>query len=145
MIPEWFQMSLRHLATTFFNVGKLKPKYLFKKLFTLSKSKWFIQIKYLFFRNPEYSFKTNIHFFKKKSRIFIQENIHFFKRGRIAVSTPTWKRGRILDTLRYVALLPQINSSPNPENPKFPKNPQNVFADICTPAQPKMEEKEGPE
>ena len=29
---------------------------------------------------------------------------------------------------------------------KIPKkNPQNLFADICTPAQPKMEEKEGPE
>ena len=49
MIPVLFQMSLRHLVTTIFDVGKLKPKYLFKN--------------YSFYKNPEHSFKTNIHFF----------------------------------------------------------------------------------
>ena len=39
--------------------GKLKPKYLFKKL--------------LVFKNPEYSFKTNIHLLK-----LVQKVIHFF-------------------------------------------------------------------
>ena len=89
-------MSLRHLATTIFDAGKLKSKYLFKKLFIFRKipnihSKQifiFFQIqnihsqeififfkiqnihskKLLFFFNPEYSFK----------KVFI-----FFKRGRI--------------------------------------------------------------
>ena len=27
MIPEWFQMILKHLLTTIFDAGKLKPKY----------------------------------------------------------------------------------------------------------------------
>ena len=96
MIPEWFQMSLRYLATTIFDAGKLKPKYLFKKLFILKKSRIFNQNKYSFFLNREYSFKTNIHLFKiqnihsKKLFIFenpkysFKENIHFFKIGLIA-------------------------------------------------------------
>ena len=36
--------------------GKQKPKYLFKKL--------------LIFKNPEYSFKTNIHFLKISSKSY---------------------------------------------------------------------------
>ena len=95
MIPEWFQKSLRHFATTIFDTGKLKPKYLFKKLFILWKSRIFIQNKYSFLKNPESSFKTNIHFSKiqnihsKKYSFFqnsafsFKKNIHFFKRGRI--------------------------------------------------------------
>ena len=95
MIPEWFQKSLRHFATTIFDTGKLKPKYLFKKLFILWKSRIFIQNKYSFLKNPESSFKQIFIFLK--SRIFIQKkysffqnsefslkrNIHFFKRGLI--------------------------------------------------------------
>ena len=89
MIHEWFQMSLRHLGTTIFDAGKLEPKYLFKTLFILwksrifiqnkysfvSKSRIFIQSKYSFFLNPEYSFKKNIHFLKiqniHSNKIFI--------------------------------------------------------------------------
>ena len=62
MIPEWFQMSFRHLVTTIFDAGKLKPKYLFKKMI-LWKSKIILQDKCSFF---------------KKSRIFIKKNYSFF-------------------------------------------------------------------
>ena len=77
--------------TTIFDVGKLKPKYLFKKLFTSSKSKWFIQIKYLFFRNPEYSFTTNINTFikiqnirSKKLFIFLKSWIFIFLKEAVS-------------------------------------------------------------
>ena len=43
-------MSLRHLVTNVFVAGKLKQKYLFKNSGV--------------YKNPEYSFKTNIHFLK---------------------------------------------------------------------------------
>ena len=67
-------MSLRHLATTIFDAGILKPKYLFKD-YSFYKN---IHSKQIFiFKNPEYSFKTNILFFLK-SRTFIQK-IHFLK------------------------------------------------------------------
>ena len=84
-------MSFRHLATTIFDADKLKPKYL--SLLLLQKS-------YSFYKNPEYSFKTNIHFLKKiqnihSKQIFIllnhpeysfkgpeysfKKNIHFYR------------------------------------------------------------------
>ena len=70
-------MSLRHLVTTF-----------------LARAKWNLNIcskNYSFYKNPEYSFKTNIHFSKiqniysKKIIHFskIPKNINFFKRGYI--------------------------------------------------------------
>ena len=102
MIHEWFQMSLRHLGTTIFDAGELEPKYLFKTLFILWKSRIFIQNKYSFVLNPEYSFNANIHFFKIqnihskrllilfKSRKFIQKNIHFLKE---AVSPRATRQG----------------------------------------------------
>ena len=61
---------MRHLAITIFNAGKLKSKYLFKKLFILEKSRIFIQNKY--------SFVLKSKIFIQKIRIFI-----FFKSGRI--------------------------------------------------------------
>ena len=93
-------MSLRHLATTIFDAGKLKPKYLFKNC--------------SFYKNPEYSFKRNNLFLKiqnihskqififlkiqnihsnkilifSKSRIFIQTKYSFFKKGRIEQGYP---------------------------------------------------------
>ena len=110
MIPEWFQMNLRQLETTIFEAGKLKPKYLLKIIFILSKSKIFIYNKYSFFEKSRMFIPKNIHIFKiqnihseklfisLKFRIFIQknysffqnppysfkENIHFSKIGRIA-------------------------------------------------------------
>ena len=57
-------MSLRHLATTIIDAGKVKPKCLFKN--------------YSFYKNPEYSFKTNIHFSKNPEYSF-KQNINFFK------------------------------------------------------------------
>ena len=64
-------MSLRHLATTVFDAGKLKPKYLIKELSNLRKSRIFIQNKYSFFKNLEYSFKTNIHFLSDPGPIIV--------------------------------------------------------------------------
>ena len=79
MTTELFQMSLRHLATTVFDEGKLKPKYVLKNLIN------FIKIQnihskqiFIFFKNPEYSFKANIHFFEYPEYSF-KTNIHFFK------------------------------------------------------------------
>ena len=105
MIPEWFQMILRHLLTKILDVGKLNPKFLFKKLFILWKSIMSIQNKYSFSSNLEYSFKINFHFFKiqnshskklfifLKSRIFIQTKYSFFLKRAVsfrAMSMSTW-------------------------------------------------------
>ena len=38
---------------------------------------------FIFFKNPEYSFKQNIHFFKIQN-IHSNKKIIFFKKGRIA-------------------------------------------------------------
>ena len=69
-------MSLRHLAAITFDAGKLKPKYLFKKLFVLKKSKIFIQNKYYFFLKFRVFIQKNFIF--SKSRIFIQTKYSFF-------------------------------------------------------------------
>ena len=97
-------MSLRHLVTTIFDAGKLRPKCLLKKLFILEKSKIFIQNKYSFFQKSRIFIQTNIHFFKIqnihskkysffKSQIFIQKNIHFFERDRIGQGYPRMGMG----------------------------------------------------
>ena len=61
MIPEWFEMSLKHFSATIFDGGKLKPEYLFKKIIYLFKIIHSKQI-----------------FIFKKSRIFIQNKYSFF-------------------------------------------------------------------
>ena len=80
------------MATTIFDAGKLKPKYLFKKLLNFvkiqnihskiililfKKIRIFIQNRYQFFFNLEYSYKKS--FMSLKSTIFIK-NIDFFKK-----------------------------------------------------------------
>ena len=76
MIPEWFQMSLRHFATTIFEAGKLKPKdLLFIQLFILQKSRMFIQNKYSFIKLQNIHSKQLLIFFE--SWIFIQKNYSF--------------------------------------------------------------------
>ena len=65
MIPEWFQMILRHLLTKNFDADNYSQNISSKN--------------YSFFKNPENSFKTNIHFFNiqkiHSNKIFI-----FFKK-----------------------------------------------------------------
>ena len=90
-------MSLRHLATTIFDAGKLNQNIDSKNYF-FQKPRIFIPNKYSFFKNPEYTFRTNINFLKStifikkklinyyfflKSQICIQQKYSFFKRDRI--------------------------------------------------------------
>ena len=63
MIPEWFEMSLKFFSATTFDVGKLKPEYIFKKIIHFFKT---IHSKQTFIfegKKLKYLFKTNIHFF----------------------------------------------------------------------------------
>ena len=34
MIPEWFEMSLKHFSATIFDGGKLKPENIFQKKYS---------------------------------------------------------------------------------------------------------------
>ena len=83
-------MSLRHLATTIFDAGQLKPKYLFKNDSSRKNPEYLFKTNIPFFKNPEYSFKANIKFLKNqkthskklfillKSPIFVQRKYSFF-------------------------------------------------------------------
>ena len=71
-------MSLKFFSATTFDVGKLKPEYIFKKIihflkpfiqnkhsFLKEKTEIFIQNKYSFLLNPEYAFKEIFIFLKE--------------------------------------------------------------------------------
>ena len=81
MVSVWFQMSLRHLLTTIFDAGILKPKYLFK-IYSFIKIQNIHTKQIHFFKNPEYSFKKLFTLFK--ARIFIQQKFSFFLKEAVS-------------------------------------------------------------